>query len=200
MKKQVVVIHGGKTFKIYEKYINSLKKRDITIHKFKLQKEWKDSLQTELGVDFEVFTPRMPNGNNAVYQEWKIWFERLSEFLNDDVILIGHSLGGIFLAKYLSENTFPKRTKAVILLAAPFADLDAGRSLCSFTLPKSLNKFTDQVKMIYIIHSKDDPVVPFEQADKYKSVLPNSELIVFADRQHFNQESFTEIITLIKSL
>lgn len=200
MKKQVVVIHGGKTFKTYQQYIDSLKNREVVVDKFKIQKEWEDSLQLELGADFEIFTPRMPNGNNAVYEEWKIWFERLSEFLNDNVILIGHSLGGIFLAKYLSENTFPKKIKAVVLLAAPFADLDAERSLCSFALPKSLNKFTDQVKIIYIIHSKDDPVVPFEQADKYKSVLPNSEILAFTDRQHFNQESFPEIIKLIKSL
>ena len=100
MKQQVVVIHGGRTFPTYEEYLHSLKTREITAEKFKLQKDWKESLQNELGEEFEVFNPKMPNGNNAVYEEWKIWFERMLGFLGDNAVLIGQSLGGIFLVKY----------------------------------------------------------------------------------------------------
>ena len=120
MKKQVVVIHGGRTFKTYQEYIRSIRNREVSIDKFKIQKNWKDSLEKKLGKNFEVFAPHMPNGNNAVYEEWKIWFCRMVEFINDDAIFIGHSLGGIFLAKYICENTCSKKIKAVILVAAPF--------------------------------------------------------------------------------
>ena len=41
------------------------------------------------------------------YEAWKIWFERHFQFLQKEVILIGWSLGGRFLLKYLSENKFP---------------------------------------------------------------------------------------------
>ena len=73
-------------------------------------------------------------------------------------------------------------------------------SLSDFTLPASLEKFAEQVKKIYLLHSKDDPVVPFEQVEKYKKVLPNAEIIIFEDKQHFNQESFSEIVGLIKNI
>jgi predicted alpha/beta hydrolase family esterase len=200
MSKQVVVIHGGKTFKTYQDYIESLKKREVTIDKFKAKKDWRYSLQDQLGPDFEVFAPMMPNGFNAVYQEWRIWLERMVPFLHDDLVLVGHSLGGIFLAKYLSENVFPKKIASVILISAPFdADLDEERSLCSFSLPPSLEKLSEQVKNIHLIQSKDDPIVPFEQVHKYQTALPNSKLIMFEDRQHFNQESFPELVELIIS-
>ena len=107
MKKQVVVIHGGTTFDTHEEYISFLKNREASIEKFKTQKDWKNSLEKELGTDFEIFVPRMPNGTDARFEEWKIWLERMIPFLDDDVILVGHSLGGIFLAKYLAKNLFP---------------------------------------------------------------------------------------------
>lgn len=83
----------------------------------------------------------MPNGNNAQYIEWKIWFERLLPFLNDGVILIGHSLGGIFLAKYLSENNFSIKVRAAILIAAPFDALGMKESLSQFKLLSPLENF-----------------------------------------------------------
>ena len=53
---------------------------------------------------------------------------------------------------------------------------------------------------IYLIHSKDDPLVPFTQLKKYQQALPKAEAIVFENREHFNQETFPEIIELIKSI
>lgn len=203
MKKQIVIIHGGTSFKTYEDYISYLKNKEISIEKLKPCKDWKDTLATELGEDYEVLMPRMPNSTNARYDEWKLWFSRVSEFFDDKVILIGHSLGGIFLAKYLSENTLTKTIKAVILVATPYDDSDdvnGGESLIDFLLPVSLNKFMRQANAIFLIHSKDDPVVPFVQLAKYQTSLPKAKVVIFENRKHFNQETFPEIIKIIKSV
>lgn len=200
MKKQVVVIHGGKTFDSYEEYIDSLKTREVDIESFKIKKDWKDNLQNKLGDYFEVIQPRMPNGNNAQYAEWKIWFERLAQFLNDKIILVGHSLGGIFLAKYLSENHFSKEIKATFLVAAPFDVTDMNETLGNFKLPPSLEKFEKQGGQIYLVNSKDDKVVPFSNCQSYQKALTDSQAMIFENRQHFNQEDFPEIIAEIKAL
>jgi hypothetical protein len=201
MKKQIVVIHGGTTFNTYKEYILYLKNQAVKIEKFKTRKDWKDSLEKESGTDFEILAPRMPNKTNARYKEWQIWFERMIPFINDDIVFVGHSLGGIFLAKYLSENLFPKKIKMVLLVSAPFdGEGVIEESLSDFALPPSLEKFAAQAGKIYLLHSKDDPVVPFEHINKYKKALPDSETIVFADRQHFNQESFPEIVALLKDI
>ena len=60
----------------------------------------------------------MPNKGNAVYEEWKMIFEKFALALSPDTIYVGHSLGGIFLAKYISENTL--NTGMVHLISAPF--------------------------------------------------------------------------------
>lgn len=200
MKQQIIIIHGGDTFNTYKDYISFLKNREIDLDRLRLKRDWKDTLSEELGENFDVLSPRMPNGTNARYKEWKIWFERIIPFLGKDVIFIGHSLGGIFLAKYLSENTISKTIKATILVAAPFDDANSEESLTDFKLPSSLAKFSEQSGIIYLIHSKDDPIVSFEQFGKYKQALPNAKTTTFNNREHFNQEAFPEIIKLIRAL
>lgn len=200
MKKQIVVIHGGDTFNTYDEYISFLKGFVIDSLDYFKGGSWKDSLGQSLGESFEVIAPKMPNKFNAKYAEWKIWFEKLLPLLDQEVIFVGHSLGGIFLAKYLSEHTQNKIIKAVFLLAAPYDEKDTDESLADFSLPESLENFEKQVSSIYLYHSKDDPVVPFVDVEKYKKALPNAVLHVFEDRKHFNQEVFPELVEAIKNL
>lgn len=200
MKQQVVAIHGGTSFDTHEEYIDFIKTRELTLEKLKQCEDWKISLPNALGDGFEVLLPKMPNGTNAKYEEWKIWFERCSDFMTDGVILIGHSLGGIFLAKYLSENDFPKRITATILVAAPYDDTSTVESLNDFSLPASLEQLGKQGGKIYLVHSHDDPVVPLAEAKQYQQVLPDAQVMAFPDRGHFNQSEFPELVALLRSL
>jgi predicted alpha/beta hydrolase family esterase len=201
MKQQIIVIHGGTTFETYKGYLSFLKNRKIDLDKLlRPHQGWKNKLQKDLGENFEVLRPAMPNGMNARYKEWKIWFERIFPFLRKNVILIGHSLGGIFLAKYLSENKFPKKITTTILVAAPFDDSDKEESVTEFRLPPSLEKFAKQGGKIYLIQSKDDPSVSFAHLEKYKKALPKAETMIFNNRGHFKQETFPELTQLIKKL
>ncbi len=199
MNRQVVVIGGGTTYESYDEYLDDLKNKTVTADKFKGRKDWKDGLVNELGEGFEVFTPRMPNVTNAKYTEWKIWLERLVPFLNDGVILVGHSLGGIFLAKYLSENKFPVKIRSTILIAAPFDNENSEESLGDFMLPHELTILEQQGGQIYLVQSKDDPVVPFGDLGKYQMVLPNAKSIILDNLGHFKIESFPEIVELLNS-
>lgn len=200
MKQQVIVIHGGTTFDTYEQYFSYLKTKEIDPERLRQQKSWKNSLPETLGENYDCLFPQMPNGTNAKYKEWKLWFERLIPYFDDDLILIGHSLGGIFLAKYLSENKFPKKIKATILISPPFDDANGGETLSDFKLSDDLSRFSENSPLIYLVQSKDDPTVPFEQHEKYVKALPTAKEMVFEDRQHFNTETFPEITQLIKSL
>ena len=99
---QIFLVHGGMTFKSKKDYLDYLKTRDISISK---KIKWYDTyLEENLGNNYKIIRPRMPLQDNARYEEWKIHFERHIPYLKDNIILIGSSLGGIFLAKYLSEN------------------------------------------------------------------------------------------------
>lgn len=196
MKLNIILIHGGTTFDTYEEYFEYLKSSELTLEKIN-RKDWKDSLYLDLP-DFEVVYPKMPNSKNARYEEWKLWFEKLIPLISDKVILIGHSLGGIFLAKYLSENVFPKTITQLHLVAAPYDTEIIKESLADFALSKTVENIESQVKKIFLYQSKDDFAVAYEDVLKYKRDLPKSELVIFENRGHFLQEDFPELIKNIK--
>jgi len=199
MKKQVLLIHGGSTFDTYKDYLSFLKNLKIDLNRYKRTK-WSDSLRKKLGNRFDVLLPKMPNPMNAKYNEWKILFKKIASLLDDNVILIGHSLGAIFLVKYLSENKFPQKILATMLVSPPYDDEGMEESLGDFVLPKSLNKFNRQGGRIFIYQSKDDSVVPHSHLEKYKKALPKAIIREFRKRGHFDQPSFPELIKDIRKL
>ncbi len=198
MKRQIVIIHGGNAFEKYEEYIAYLTAKELRIEKL-LSQGWKLNLGQKLGNTYQVLNPQMPNSLNARYAEWKIWFEKIIPLLDDTVAFIGHSLGGIFLAKYLSENTYPKKIRATFLIAAPYNTKDQ-HPLVDFIITEDLSLFAQQAGEIFLYQSTDDMVVPFENVTSYQKALPNAQIRIFKDKQHFNQEEFPELIADIITL
>ena len=199
MKQQIVVIHGGETFDTYEEYLTFLRGMELDFARSQ-QKFWKESLAEDLGDAYELIFPRMPNALNAKYAEWKIYFDKYIPYVRDGVILIGHSLGGIFLAKYLSEQTLPLRVAGTLLLAAPHDAHGSPYSLSDFALPESLELFAQQGGSIYLFHSTDDPVVKYADVESFARRLPHAQKVLFTDRGHFVTEKFPELIDTIKEL
>jgi predicted alpha/beta hydrolase family esterase len=203
MRRQVLYIHGGDSFGKYEDFLQDLHTKTVR-DPFGLEKGgiWAENLRESLN-DFELLMPRMPNSQNAKYEEWKIWFERYFEFLHDDAILIGWSLGGMFLAKYLSEEKFPFKIKAVYLLGAPSGEFtdESGNDCASFKFSmENLANLTRQVEEVNVWHSEDDFVVPFGELELYKKSLPEAKVMTFSDKNHFLIPEFPELINSIKSL
>ncbi|MEK7549504.1 MAG: alpha/beta hydrolase [Patescibacteria group bacterium] len=198
MKQQVVVIHGGNAYDSYEEYLNDLKNRELDLEKLK-RKGWKASLPEALGERYEILALRMPCPDNAKYSEWKILFEKLFPFLQENVIFVGHSLGGIFLVKFFSEEILPKKARAVFLVAAPHNTV-MEHPLADFILKGDLSGLSDQSREIYLYHSQDDEVVPFSSFESFVRAFPEAKQSVFVNRGHFNQDEFPEIVEDITSL
>ncbi|MFP4656767.1 MAG: alpha/beta hydrolase [Candidatus Woesearchaeota archaeon] len=199
-KKQIILIHGGETWKKREDYIRYLKTREISLER---RESWsREYLEKQLSQEFRIIRPQMPLKEDAKYEDWKIWFERHLEFLDDDCILIGNSLGGIFLAKYLSENDFPRRIKATFLVCPPFDDSIPDEDLAGgFELGNDLSKLEKNSHMVKLMFSKDDEVVPPSQAEKYKEALKDAEIIMYDDKNgHFNIKEFPEIVEMIRKI
>lgn len=199
-KQQILIINGGSTYDSYDDYINHLKNLDIKLDRLKPFIDWKLNLQGELGENFEVYLPKMPNVTNAQFDEWKIWFEKVLEKLDDGIILIGHSLGGIFLAKHLEENEPTKRIKATFLISAPFGGKYLDESVGGFEMDTNLENFKARAGKVYLVQSKDDTTVPFINFEKYKELLPNAETLVLDGMGHFKVETIPGLSKLIKNI
>lgn len=198
--KQIVLVGGGNTFDSELDYLVDLTSKKLSLDRMRPFKSWKNSLQDKLGKDYDVLFASMPNTSFARYSEWKVVFDKIGELLNNNSIIIGHSLGGLFLAKYLSENRFPKKVKALILLAAPYSD-DIKESLGDFKLKQDVSNLETRVGKIFLIQSVDDPIVGYNEYEKYQRDLPNAQSVLYNDKQHFfSLEEFPELVKLIKSI
>jgi predicted alpha/beta hydrolase family esterase len=198
-KTQILIIHGGTTFKSRKDYLNFLRKKKVSIEK---RIRWSDDyLEKKLGKGFEIIRPTMPLKENAKYEEWRIFFERYFPYLKGNLILIGASLGGIFLAKYLSENKFPKKILSAYLICPPFDNTLSDEDLVGgFKLKSNLSMLEKNSKNLYLMFSEDDDVVHILHAKKYQKKLKNANFIIFESKNgHFKISEFPEIVEMIKA-
>ena len=192
------MVHGGMTFKNEKDYLHYLKTKKVAT---KARKYWEADVEKRLGKKFEIIRPRMPLQDNAKYRDLKILFGRYVALLRKNSILVGSSLGGIFLAKYLSEHTLPKKALSVFLVCAPFDNSIPTEDLVGgFKLKTNLSLIETNCKHIHILFSKDDDVVPVSHAEKYRKKLKKAHIAVYkSKRGHFNVATFPEIIRMINN-
>lgn len=204
-KQQVFYIGGGESFLNHDNFIERLKTKNLwhlPSEDGALRGDWKKGLVEELGDNFEFVAVPMPNRQNAKFQEWSIWFERHFDYLQEGAILIGLSLGAMFLAKYVSEKETPFRPKAIFLLAGAyqlpgFSDVSCGDFLIEPEMVKGIEQKTDRV---IIMHSKDDFVVPYEHGEALSAALPAAEFVSLEDKNHFLIEEFPELLEKIREI
>lgn len=194
--RQVFIIHGGNSFNSYDAYMQDLRSSPVDYDRLKYAQRWFIQGTSQSLTDFDVLTPSMPNKNNAVYDEWKIFFEKLIPHFSNDVQIVGHSLGAMFLAKYFNESTLSSKVRRVILVSGGYNDEQA-EDLGSFkvTNASGVQNSADQV---HLFHSKDDFLVPFGELEKFQADLPNAITHIFEDRGHFIQPDFPELYDLLK--
>lgn len=203
MKQQVIYIHGGESFVNHTDFLERLRTKGIwDLPSSRAVGKWTDRLPHDLGDGYEVFLPQMPNKQNARYEEWKIWFERHFEYLRDGAILIGCSLGAMFLLRYCTEETLPFVPKALILMATPLPlpdldDSDCRDFMCQLALVPSL---TDKVPRVAIFHSTDDFAVPYSHGTALAALLPKASFITLTDKNHFIVPELPELVAYIKDL
>jgi predicted alpha/beta hydrolase family esterase len=198
MKRQLMVIHGGNAFRNRKEYLRHLRTRKITIDNVA---SWsREYLARSLGAGVQTINPRMPQPDNARYEDWKLHFERHFPYIRDGIILIGNSLGGMFLAKYLSEHKLPRKILSVYLVGTPYYSARRNREIGGFGLKPDLSLLEENAKNLYLLFSKDDDEIPVSDAKRFAKKLKSAKIIIYGNKNgHFRVSSFPEIIKLIKS-
>jgi len=195
-KRQIVFIHGGDVFPDEEAFLRYLRTTELRdpLWSPDAPARWRETLARRFADRCDILMPTMPNKQSARYDEWVAWFTRHVPFLTDGAILVGHSLGGIFLSKYLTENDFPVRVEALVLVSAPFdGSNEPNRILGDFELPEDISILADRAERILLYHSKDDPVVPISEMDKYARAIPGAIATTLDGRGHILDGDFPEL-------
>ena len=165
--------------------------------------EWDDklvaSLRAELGPDYEIRYPRMPNEADPSYATWKATLEKELAGLDDGAIVIGHSLGGSFLVNALAEHPPERDLGAIVLIAAPFVG-EGGWQSDDWKPQLALGEKLPRGVPIHLFHGLADDTVPASHAELYAHEIPEAHLRRLPGRDHQLNNDLSEIAAVIESL
>ncbi len=162
MKRNAILIHG--TCDKEEYYSNKYPTASNS--------HWFPWLSKQLIIlDIPTVSVEMPNSYMPNYSTWKKEFERFD--ITPETILIGHSCGGGFLIKWLSQNKDIKVNN--VILVAPWLDPHKSKGVN--------NDFFD-----------------FEIDENLKKKTKNLSLFVSSDDEEDIQISVKEILNKVKNI
>ena len=133
-----------------------------------------DSLKRNLGDDFTVEFLRMPHEDAPDYERWRPVIGRAIDRATAPVVLVGHSVGGYLLIKYLASETATSTIAAVCIIAAPFPAGDPSWSIDGFELPDDFAERLPKDVPVLLYASEDDAIVPFAHRDLYAAAIPHA--------------------------
>lgn len=164
MVKRVLMIHGWES--------NSKE------HWFLEKKERLEKL------GYEVVVPDMPNSLHPKREEW---VKVIDDFKPDEnSILIGHSLGGVTVLRYL-ENAGGKSGKN-IFIATPIRKLGAGYEEIENFLEGDFNwdKIKENSGKSIVLNQTEDPSVTLQHGKDLAKFI-NAELVITKGNDHFDK-------------
>jgi len=132
------------------------------------------SLKRELGPDYEVKYPRMPNEDYPDEEAWKARIRQAIAEPEGQVILVGHSAGGYLLLKSLSGAPLTRPVAAICIVAAPYPGADEQWQFEGFDLPENFGAKLPKEAKKFLYHSADDEIVPFAHMDYYAKAIPEA--------------------------
>ena len=155
------------------------------------ESNWFPWLKQELeSVGCKVFVPKFPTPENQSLKSWLVIFERHKKNLDENSIVVGHSLGVPFLLNVLEQTRKP--IKAAFFVSG-FTGLSGNK-----TYDNLHRTFVDKVfewkslkqkcKKFYVIGSDNDPYIPLENAKDLAKRL-GAEFTVLNNGGHINQDS-----------
>jgi predicted alpha/beta hydrolase family esterase len=184
---------------------NKMKKHIFFIHSAGPQGEQAGStgliqhLQESLGNNYVLHHPSMPDPENPRYMDWKMTLQATLPVGGNKVAIVGHSLGGSVIVKYLSEGLCQVPVAGLFLIGAPYWGT-RGWSVKEFAFQSDFASKLPDIHRMFIYHSRDDQWVPFSHAETYAKKLPGSVFRKLAGDQHEFGSGLPQLVKDIKEL
>ena len=169
------------------------------------QENWFPWLKEKLEAtgNYKVFVPQFPSPP-VVPAKIAEWFEVLKAYekdINEDTIIIGHSLGGKFLLRVLEQRTKPIR--AAVFVGTPIGIqpiLNNERDVAFTKSSFDWEKIKSSVRDFIVYQSDDDPYVGLENGEELAGNL-GVELSFIPNAGHFNKSAgYTEFQDLLDNV
>ena len=134
---------------------------------------------------FEVAVPAFPDTDAPNLAKWLPVLKELAGEANEELFLIGHSVGCITILRYLETLGEGQKIGGAVLVAGFNDDLGFDELKNFFTTDLNLDALKQKANKFVAIHSDNDPFVPLKHGDTFKDKL-GAELIVKHAMKHFS--------------
>jgi predicted alpha/beta hydrolase family esterase len=156
------------------------------------------SLKLKLGSGYSIHYPLLPDNGTPDLGRRKQISNEISAG-EDNVILVGHSLGASMLLACLSEIKIRKKIAGIFLLATPFWNGNEDW-VEAFKLQPNFAKQLDKKTPLYFYHCRDDEEIPFDHLTIYKRQLPWASFREISVGGHQLNNDLTIVANDIKSI
>jgi len=152
----------------------------------------------------DVFVPQFPTPEGQSFAAWIEVLKPLMSKINQDTILIGHSLGGIFTLKLLETLDHP--IKAAVLVGTPIGEgrvknYEPDKAFAGFDF--NWDKIKSSASRFLVYQSDNDPYVGLENGQNLAKHL-GADLTFIPNAGHFNKAAgylkFDELYAKLKPL
>lgn len=157
------------------------------------------SLGRELGDDYAIHYPRMPNEGDPRYSSWSAALLGELHTIEDNVVIVGHSVGATIVIHTVAEHLPLPQVTGVFLVAAPFlgeggwpSDDIEPRIDFSERLPADLP--------VFLYHGLEDETVPFAHVQLYAEAIPQAIVRALAHRDHQLNDDMSEVAGDIRAV
>jgi predicted alpha/beta hydrolase family esterase len=188
--KNAILLHGLPS---KEEYYNTARPSASNAH-------WFSWLQNQLLVNnIQTHTPEVFKVYKAGWDDWVKEVERYD--INENTTLVGHSMGGGFWVRYLSERPNLKVDK--VILVAPWLNINHEDDITFFDFKLS-SELLGQANEFVIFASDNDSENVKNSVDFLVSKYPKLKVKNFHDYGHFTfgsmkTEEFPELLAAITS-
>lgn len=164
------------------------------------KENWFPWLESELEAKgYNVIVPQFPSPPvvAAKISEWFDVLKDYEQYINEDTVIVGHSLGGVFTLRVLEKLNHP--IKAAFFVGTPIGvrpilNYDRDNSFSGFDFDWDTIK--SHAKDFIVYQSDDDPYVGLDNGKELARHL-GIELSFIPNAGHFNQKAgYTEFLDL----
>ncbi|MFH1789768.1 MAG: alpha/beta fold hydrolase [bacterium] len=146
---------------------------------------------------YEVLIPNLPNSENPNLDEWLDALNKLEIKSDDNLFVVGHSLGGPTACHFIIKNNLKVKK---LVLVAPCGYSNDWKHLMKYDFPKEapqiitsfihekfdFNKLNELVESISLYFSEDDPYIPISTKNDYKDA--KGFVRIYKNKGHFNKK------------
>jgi len=150
---------------------------------------------------FYYKAPQMPLGEDAKFKNWKSYFDKVAGKIDNQTIIIAHSLSALYIPRFLNETD--KKPYAVITIAggkkSQIASIIPNRYQHFVSRNKDFDYVKNNIPNRFCFYSNNDHIFTETELKNYAESM-NGKQVFLENKGHFGRSSGVKAIPELNKL